>query len=127
MGDLNERIKKVIEAKGIKKTTFAERLNVSQAFVSQLCSGASQPSDRTISDICRVFGVSETWLRTGEGEMLVPVTRDEQIAAFMGDLLSGTPDFRCRLIAVLARLSKEEWKMLEKIANMLLEEEKAGQ
>lgn len=127
MGDLNERIKKVIEAKGIKKTAFAERLNVSQAFVSQLCSGVSQPSDRTISDICRVFGVSETWLRTGEGEMLVPVTRDEQIASFMGDLLSGTPDFRCRLIAVLARLSEDEWKMLEKIANMLLEEEKAGQ
>ena len=124
---LNDRIKKLIETIGIKKIDFAKKLNVSQAFVSQLCSGASQPSDRTISDICREFGVSEEWLRTGEGEMFVPMTRDEEIAAFMGDLLSGRPDFRSKLISVLARLSPAEWELIEKMVNRLLDEETAGQ
>lgn len=124
---LNDRIKKLIETIGIKKIDFAKKLNVSQAFVSQLCSGASQPSDRTISDICREFGVSEEWLRTGEGEMFVPMTRDEEIASFMGDLLSGRPDFRSKLISVLARLSPAEWELIEKMVNRLLDAETAGQ
>ena len=122
MSELNERIKEVIKAKGMKKIAFAERLNVSQAFVSQLCSGASQPSDRTISDICREFNVSEEWLRTGEGEMFVQRSRDEELSAFFGDLLSGEPDFKRRLIAVLSRLDESEWELLEKMADKLMGE-----
>ena len=120
MSDLSQRIRKVIDTIGIKKTIFAEKLNVSQAFVSQMCSGASQPSDRTIADICRTFDVNEDWLRTGEGEMFVQKSRDEQLAAFFGDVLSGEPDFRRRFIAVLSRLNEDEWKLLENMAAKLV-------
>ena len=68
---MNERIKKILEELGLKKVEFAERLHISRPYASELCSGAKAPSDRTISDICREFGVREAWLRTGEGEMFV--------------------------------------------------------
>lgn len=126
MSDLNERIKEIIETKGMKKTAFAERLNVSQAFVSQLCSGVSRPSDRTISDICREFDVSEEWLRTGRGEMFVEKTESEELAAFFGDLLKDEPDFRHRLIAALSRLTLDEWKVIEKLAVEAVEGIKKG-
>lgn len=121
---LNERIRELISALGIKKTTFADRINVSQAFVSQLCAGTSQPSDRTIADICREFNVNEDWLRTGEGDMFLKRSRDEELAAFFGDITSGEPDFRRRLVTALSRLSLDEWQMLEKVADRLLEETK---
>lgn len=125
MEKLNERISAIIEAKGIKKTAFAEKLNVSQAFVSQLCSGIKQPSDRTIADICREFNVNETWLRTGEGEMFVQRSRDEELASFFGDVLKGEdPDFRRRLLAVMSRMTTEQWEMLEEMALKLVEEMK---
>lgn len=69
MSELNERISHIIENLGIKKTAFAERLNVSQAFVSQLCSGVKQPSERTLMDICREFRVNYLWLKEGQGDM----------------------------------------------------------
>lgn len=122
MEQLNERISALISALGLKKTAFADKLNVSQAFVSQLCSGVKQPSDRTIADICREFNVNEHWLRTGEGEMFVKLSRGEEISAFMGDILSGEPDFRARLIAALSRLTAEQWKQLEGIADTLIAE-----
>lgn len=122
MEQLNERISALISALGLKKTAFADKLNVSQAFVSQLCSGVKQPSDRTIADICREFNVNEHWLRTGEGEMFIKLSRGEEISAFMGDILSGEPDFRARLIAALSRLTAEQWKQLEGIANTLIAE-----
>ena len=103
MKEMNERISTIIEASGIKKTVFADRLNVSQAFVSQLCSGVKQPSDRTIADICREFNVNEDWLRTGEGEML----KDED------------DSFRRQLVEALAQLDEKEWEVLAGIAKKL--------
>ena len=87
MTDLSQRIGFIIEAKGMTKTAFAERLNVSQAFVSQLCSGAKQPSDRTISDICREFDVREEWLKTGDGEPFKKMSPEEEVASYVSDLL----------------------------------------
>lgn len=121
MSDLSNRISQVIDTLGLKKTVFAEKLNVSQAFVSQMCSGVKQPSDRTIADICRTFDVNEEWLRTGEGEMFVQKTRDEELAAFFGDVLSGQLD-EVRFISALARLSADEWELLESMANKLMDE-----
>lgn len=66
---MNERINAVINAAKISRAEFAERVLVSRPFVSELCSGAKKPSDRTIRSICQAFGVNEQWLRTGEGEM----------------------------------------------------------
>lgn len=120
---MNERIKQLISSMNIKRAEFARRLSLSQPFVSELCSGAKAPSDRTILDICREFGVSETWLRTGEGEMFIHLSRDEEIAAFMGRVMKGEqPDFRRRLIAVLSKLDTEEWELLEKMALKLVDE-----
>ena len=123
MCDLSNRISQVIDTLGLKKTVFAEKLNVSQAFVSQMCSGVKQPSDRTIADICRTFDVNEEWLRTGDGNMFIQKTRDEELAAFFGEIMAREhPDFRQRFISALARLSADEWELLESMANKLMDE-----
>ena len=119
MNTMNERIEICIKDSGLNKTAFAKKLGVTQPFISKLCSGVSQPSDRTISDICREFRINETWLRTGEGEMHLPVNRDQAITDFMADILKGPPDFRTKLVGVLARRSVDEWDMLERRAREL--------
>lgn len=128
---MHTRISKIIEELGLKKTEVAKRLRVSGPFISELCSGAKSPSDRTISDICREFNVNEEWLRTGEGEMFLPITRDEEIEDFIGRLLHDEPDsFRKRLVSVLAKLTEDEWAILEEKARWLVngdpEHEKGG-
>ena len=128
---MHTRISKIIESLGLKKSEVAKRLGISGTFVSELCSGAKSPSDRTISDICREFNVNETWLRTGEGEMFVPISRDEEIEEFIGRLLHDEPDsFRKRLVSVLAKLTEDEWAILEEKARWLVngnpENEKGG-
>lgn len=117
---MNERIKKIIEKLGLKKVDFANRLHISQPFASELCSGAKAPSDRTISDICREFGVREAWLRTGEGEMFVQDTQSEQVAAFLADLTKDDSDtFKKRFVEMLAGLSPVDWELLERMAEKL--------
>jgi transcriptional regulator with XRE-family HTH domain len=122
---LSERISAVIESLGMKKTAFAERLNVSQAFISQLCSGTKQPSDRTISDICREFNVSEEWLRTGEGEMFQPKSRNEELFEFAAKVAEGDPgSIQAQLLAVMSRLTDDQWEVLAQVAQEFVEETK---
>lgn len=72
MTTFSDRLNQVISDSGLTKTAFAKRIEVSQGFVSQLCSGSFNPSPRTISAICREFNVRREWLETGEGPMKLP-------------------------------------------------------
>lgn len=106
---MNERIKKILEELGLKRIDFANRLHISQPFASELCSGAKSPSERTISDICREFGVNESWLRTGEGEMFAaPTAASDKIMDFAAEIArNDDKEFRKRLVVMLADLEPE--------------------
>lgn len=122
MDTMGARISALIKHFGLTKTDFAAKINLSQSHISKITLGDTVPSDRTILDICRVFDVSESWLRTGQGDMLVPRTREQEITEFMADLLKGEPDFRRRFISVLSRLDDDQWKLLEAKIRELAEE-----
>ena len=125
MNHLNERINYLIKSLGMKKTAFAEKLNVSQAFVSQLCSGVKQPSERTIQDICTKFNVNEEWLRTGKGEIFIRLSRNDEISKFVGESMKEEEDsFKNRLIAGLAALDDTGWDVLETFLNSIQPKEK---
>lgn len=121
MSDISSRISAVIMSSGLTKTAFSKKIGLSQPFVSQLASGDASPSDRTIVDICREFGVSEHWLRTGEGEMFVRLSREEEITKFtMSIIRDPDSEFQRRFISVLAQLTPEQWKLMEQMAHQLL-------
>ena len=120
---MNERIKALRKALDLTQQEFADKMKVKRNTVATYELGRSVPSDSAIALICREFDVNETWLRTGEGEMFVKLTRDEELADFVGDILiSEKEDFRHRFISALSRLDVNEWKLLEKITIELAKE-----
>ena len=123
--EIKDRIKQLRKAKGLTQFEFADKLKVSRSNIASYETGKNELSSAVISLICRTFSVSETWLRTGEGEMFSDTAREEEIAAFMGDTLAADPeDFRKRFIAMLASLSIEEWKFIEEKAKELFAKER---
>lgn len=119
---MNMRIQQLIDELGLKKIEFAKKINVSPAFVSEMCSGRKNISDRTIKDICDRFRVNESWLRYGEGEIFEERTREEEIAEFMGELIDGPNNFKKRLVSVLANLDEDGWQLLADMAEKLARE-----
>ncbi len=111
---MHERIKELRNTLHLTQQQFADKLSIKRNTVATYEMGRSKPLDSAISLICNVFDVNEQWLRTGEGDMFIKKSRDQEIAAFMGNVLKGEPDFRRRFIAVLSRMSVEEWELLEK-------------
>ena len=110
MDTINSRIEFLIKDLEITKTSFAEQLHVSVAFISGLCSGVKNPSDRTIYDICRVFDVSEAWLRDGTEPMYVQRSENERMAMLFNDVLAEADEStRKRGIAAALDMPPEFW------------------
>ena len=120
---MNERVKIIRKTNSLTMEAFGNRLGITKASVSRIESGVNNLTEQMIKAICREFNVNEHWLRTGEGEMTLTLSRRESIAAFMGELMKEEEDsFKIRLFDVLADLSEEEWEMLADLAKRLAAE-----
>lgn len=115
METINDRIVWCVKDSKLTKTAFSEKLNVSQAFISQLCSGAKMPSDRTIADICREFNISELWLRTGEGEPHIQRDEDEEFLEVMEQIHMSDDELIKRIIKAYWFMEDEEKAAIRKL------------
>lgn len=104
MSTIGDRILEVVLYTGLNKTQFGKKINLSQSMISKLCAGLATPSDRTISDICRVFTINEKWLRTGDGDMVNQQARNELIDNLISIMLSNPPNLKEIVFETLSRL-----------------------
>lgn len=122
---MNERIKELRKSLGLTQLEFSEQVGVKANTIGNYEIGLRTPSYAVIRAICREFNVNENWLRTGEGEMFNP--QDEKLAAFIGSLVADDSDpFKRRMVELLADLTPEEWKLLEKMAERLTKKEEGS-
>lgn len=111
---LKERIKKLRKALNLTQQEFADRLGISRGNIATYETREGSPGSSVINLMCREFNVSETWLRTGEGDMFVELPKNEVLAAQIENFLKGgTDSFRERLVSLLLRLPPEQWEALE--------------
>lgn len=120
---MKDRLKELRKALHLTQQKLADKLGVKQNTIAQYEMGRNEPRDAVIVSICREFGVSEDWLRNGNGDMFIPMTRDEEIASFIGGVQSDVEDtFKKRFISALAKLSTEEWKAIEHLIEYMISE-----
>ena len=103
----------------LTKQEFSEMLNISRSNMGNIETGKIALTDRVISDICEKYNVNETWLRTGEGEIFIPLTRNQQITDFLGELIKEEGTFKKRLIDALSRLDEKDWEDIERVVDKL--------
>lgn len=122
---MDERIKALRKALGLTQQEFSDRIGIKRNTIAQYESGRNAPLDAVVSLICREFDVSETWLRTGEGEMFQPKSRNEELFEFAAKVAEGEAgSIQAQLLAVMARLTDEQWEVLAQIAREFVEETK---
>lgn len=122
---MDERIKQVRKAAGLTQGEFAEQISLSRNYIAMIEIGQREPSERTIDDICRVFGVSKLWLKTGEGEMYVKRDLNQEIGMMVTALMKDADEsFRKRFIAALLQVPPDGWNAIEEFVNKLSTAEK---
>ena len=84
---VGQRIKAVRQEKGMTQAQLAdhEDVDVTKNYIYLIESGKTAPAEKLVKDIAKAFGVSATWLLTGEGKKY-PLPEDET-AAYVDQLL----------------------------------------
>lgn len=122
---MKDRLKQLRKTLGLTQQAFADKLGVKRNTVGQWECGINPLTDQTIFSICREFDVNKDWLRTGEGEMFVIRSDEEEIAAFLGDVLSDEGEtYKKQLILALANLSDEGWRGIKEFLDAIIAEKK---
>lgn len=114
---VNERIKYLRkDILSLTQEKFAEKIGLKRNTIAMYESGDKIPSDRTIKDICREFEIDEDWLRTGEGEMKIKRTRNQEIQALANSVMLDVDEsFKKRFFVALSKLKESDWEVLEKL------------
>lgn len=114
---INLRIKKLRKVLDLTQQAFADRLGISRGNIATYETREGSPGNSVIALICREFGVNEAWLRTGDGEMFIKRTANDEISAFVDLALCDEPgNIRYRLLSALAAMSEEELQVAVRFA-----------
>lgn len=121
----NDNIRALRKALDLTQSEFGRKIGVSRNVINNLELGRVEPSDLIINMLCKTYNVNATWLRSGEGEMFMEKSREEEIADFVGRSLADDSDgFKAQFISILAQLDEDGWKALERVSEALLEAER---
>lgn len=71
MKDKQESLKSFFKERGLTQEKVADMLGVSQAYINALLTGSKQFGKKQAKRFEELFGLSETWLLTGKGEMII--------------------------------------------------------
>mgnify|MGYP001860810621 CR=1 FL=1 len=116
------RIVKIREDNNLSQEKFAEKLGLSRNFINQVENGKKNVSNRTISDICRLFNVNRKWLETGSGDPYVDP--EEKFVSYISEITDSDDDFIKDFISVYMELDETSKLALRKIADGMAKKRK---
>lgn len=121
---MKSRIREVRNNLKLSQEEFAENLGLSRNFIWQIEKGDRQPSDRTISDICRIYNVNEDWLRNGSGNMYLARNRSQILTDYVSECMKKPDSFKARFTEGMAKLTEDQWEQIASIVNTIFDQKK---
>jgi transcriptional regulator with XRE-family HTH domain len=119
----NERIRAIRNALNMTMEAFGKRIGVSRAAISNIENGNRGITNQLATSICREFNVNPEYLSGDSDQMFIEMTKEDEIAAMLGDVLRESDDsFKKRFVSALARFDDNDWRMFEKILDMVIKE-----
>jgi hypothetical protein len=76
MQNIGVKLKEYFDSKGITQKEIADSLGVSKAYVNALFNGRNSFGKEQAEKWVNLYGLSKSWLLTGEGDMLVSSNAD---------------------------------------------------
>ena len=111
------RIRQVRTQLKLTQAGFAALVGVTRDVVASWENGRVDPPEAVVRLICRDYGISYEWLKTGQEPMKVPV--DMLTLEKVEQLINGDNDFIRVFFRELADLPKEGWEQINQFVDKL--------
>lgn len=118
---LSKRIRELRKHLHLSQTAFGENVGVGIDVIKNLEYDRAKPNKILLAHICTVYGVSEHWLETGEGEMFAGKSEDDIAIESALRNTSGSPALRAFLVAY-SKLNDQNRAILEQFVSDYVEE-----
>ena len=112
---MKDRIKELRKALGLTQQEFADRLGISRGNIATYETREGCPGNSVVNLICREFNVSETWLRTGGGEMFQPLSPDDELSQVFSAIAASDDELIKRIIRAYWKLDDREKAAVKKL------------
>lgn len=125
MEEINMRFKELRNKCNKSQEEWGKILGITKSGVSDIERGRRNVTEQHLIMLenWSERAINIEWIRTGIGNMFKELNRQQEIAKLSADLFKTEEDsFKSRLIMALAELDDNEWKMLEKLAQILIKE-----
>lgn len=107
MNTIGERIKWLRKDQKMTQQKFADAVGVKQNTVATWEMDRNEPQDPIVKAICSKFAVNESWLRSGEGDPYIQLSRQAEIARIITQAMRASPE-REALICALANATDQQ-------------------
>lgn len=114
---MNQRLRELRKALNLNQTEFGNRIGVKQSTITGYETGNRIPLDSVIISICREFNVNENWLRSGEGEMFLPV--GDEVSEIVSHLLDESNPFYDTILDIVHTFNNLDDKGQEVFCNFI--------
>lgn len=119
---MKDRIKQIRKHFNMSQAEFGQRVGVKGNTIGNYEIGLRAPSDAVIFSICREFNISETWLRTGEGEMVEHTDEDTELAKILGQIAGSNDTLIKAIIKSYWLLDEKDKAAVRKLVDRLVDE-----
>jgi len=103
---INRRIKELREKIGLNQRDFSKLLSLSGGYIAGTEVNLRKVNDRLIKLIISQFGVSEEWLRYGNGEIFIKKKTDEKDARILSLFNDLPPHYQDVVLGTIDLLRK---------------------
>ncbi|WP_455504875.1 helix-turn-helix domain-containing protein [Clostridium sp.] len=117
---MNTRLREVRKSLKLTQQEFGSKIGLSKASIGNIENGIINLTDRNISLICSTYNVNENWLRNGKGEMLNPMSEDEEFSYMIGALMAEDCEYKKNFIKSMLELDDElDWMIVTNLVEGL--------
>jgi transcriptional regulator with XRE-family HTH domain len=110
---VSARIREVRKALNLSQKDFAKAICMSGSYLADVENGYRKANDRLVRLISITYGVSEQWLKTGEGEILykTPDEKMTRVVNIFNELPVDFQDYALEQLENLLKLRQKQGKV----------------
>lgn len=112
-----ERVRTLRKGLSLTLENFGKKLGVGKTAIYKIEKGENSLTDRMFNSICREFNVNENWLRSGEGEMFLPV--EDEVGEIVSKLVEESNPFYDTILDIVHTFNNLDDKGQEVFCNFI--------
>lgn len=110
--NIADRLKKIRQTLNMNQVDFGNKINLTKFAISNYENNRNNIPERVILDICRVYNVSEDWIRNESGDMFMTLLEEDEFMGVATEISLSNDSFIRQAII-------EYWKLDEKTKNII--------